>query len=217
MFSKDIFLKKTFFKATITFSSLCALAIGLWFIKACVLQNEDLARYKKLVLKKEGPETGLSSIYQTRQGISKDLWYVQEDNQRLHHRIESESSVLTMVSKKSKVDIVENLENITCFMQDKLYRGPDNAPMQQLRFFKANEGTYHYANQQFFAQTVQLSLLRSGGYNLPKQLEPSSAYLRGVAQDVSFFINDNVPKFHAEQFKASLNPSEAISPKTGKK
>ena len=92
----------------------------------------------------------------------------------------------------------------------------NSPPMQQLRFFHADEGTYHYGNQQFFAQTVELSLLQANGFHLPKKIDPSKAYLHGVAQDVSFFINDNIPKFHAEQFKAALK-TDATVLKTGKK
>ena len=133
------------------------------------------------------PRASISTTHQQRKNVKKEIYFVQEDNSRLHYRIYSESSLLTMQpqTEGKKIELNEKLEKIKCWMQDKLYySSPGTGPMQQIRFLEAEEGVYCYTSQQFLAQAVALSLFRLPDHDLPKDIR-ATPFLKGVAQDVS--------------------------------
>ena len=165
---------------------------------ACRLikEQEEAASKKSLV----------TTTHQHRKGVVKEIYFSQEDNTRLHYRIESESSSLTLKPDGRKLDLIEKLDKIKCWMQDKLYTTtPGSKPMQQMRFLEAEDGIYRYASQQFLAQSVGLSLFRLPGHELPLGLNRDIPFMRGVAQDVSFSVSGKTPQFHAQHFKALLS------------
>lgn len=182
----------------------------LWALQFCVVRSSDFATYRVSMEQGKQPtakETLSTSTHQMRQGVRKDIWFAQEDGSRLHYRIESASSLLTLVPNQNKVDVIENLEHIKCWMQDKLYSG-EGKTMQQARYLEADQGSYHYLTQQFIAQSVALSLHRLPGHLLPASFDPKTAFLRGIAQDVSFSVSGKLPQFQAQHFKATLKPNE---------
>lgn len=195
-------------KATlISVVSIIVCACGALFQLAYIHQS-DLAAYQEFLHQaKPVAKASPSTSSQKREGVRKDIWFTQEDRSRLHYRIQSEASTLTLLPVDDKLDIVENLESIQCWMQDKLYTA-DGLPMQQMRFFKANAGTYQYTTQQLVAQAVTLSVFRQAGHVIPLQLSPRSAFMQGVAKDVSFSVAGSHPQFRAEQFRATLMPRE---------
>lgn len=182
----------------------------LWAVHTCVIRASDIASYKSLVqsLQKKTPSQKQlsSSSHQTRQGVRKDIWFSQEDGSRLHTRIESQSSLLTLHPKGNRLEVVEELQKIHCWMQDRLYTvAGTGAPMQQMRYLEADTGTYLYSTQQFVAQSVTISLFRLPGHVLSLEQDPSSAFVRGIAQDVSFAVSGKSPQFQAKNFKASFS------------
>jgi len=194
------------FKRAIFITTLCMAAISsAWLVKLVYLSPSDRVKYEKLL------ETGRAvakatkgeQTHQTRSGVRKDLWLSQPDHSRLHYRIDSKSSVLTLLPIDDRVDIIENLQHIKCWMQDKLYVQGD-VVMQQMRFFEADQGIYQYSTQRFAANSVILSLFRVPGIQLPGSVDPSKAFLRGIAQDVSFSIAGKATQFQAQRFKATL-------------
>jgi hypothetical protein len=200
-----------FHKTRITVFSFFGLCLAGWIANYALMKKGDSDRFRTIIEQKLNPQAqAFSSAYQTRKGVTKDLWYTQEDSLRIHHRISSQSSILTLIAKKNRIDIVELLENLNCTMQDKLYYTSSHDPMQQMRFFSAAEGTYRYTTQQFVAQAVELSLYRLPSHRLPDRVDPKDSYLQGIAEDVSFFISDKIPQFHAEHFKANLKQSPQL-------
>ncbi len=166
--------------------------------EACRLikQQEEAASKKSLA----------TTTHQNRKGVVKEIYFSQEDQTRLHYRIESESSHLTLKPNGHKTDLIEKLEKIKCWMQDKVYTtSPGTKMMQQMRFLEAEEGIYRYASQQFLAQSVGLSLFRLSGHDLPNDLNREIPFMRGVAQDVSFSVSGKTPQFQAQHFKALLS------------
>jgi len=194
------------FKKAIFISALCmaATCVG-WLFKLVYLTDADRVKYVKLLEagRAVAKATKSEQTHQTRGGVRKDLWLSQEDHSRLHYRIESKSSVLTLLPIDDKVDIIENLQHIKCWMQDKLYTQGD-VVMQQMRFFEADQGIYQYSTQRFAANSVILSLFRVPGMQLPTTVDPSKAFLQGLAQDVSFSIAGKTTQFQAQKFKATL-------------
>ncbi len=194
------------FKKALTLTFFCAaLLTAGWIFKLSYPSSTNLQAYQ--ALKKAGKPIAYTNpqeeTHQYRSGVRKDLWLSQPDKTRLHYRIESTSSILTLIPCDDKLDIVENLKQLKCWMQDKLYL-QGTTPMQQMRFFVADEGLYQYSSQQFTASTVALSLFRLPGTELLPTTDSQSAFLRGIAEGVSFSIAGKTPQFHAQHFKANL-------------
>ena len=186
---------------------------ALWIFNCTFVRQDDLNRF--FAFKEKQHEIDNSSklvsknTYQTRSDVRKDIWTAEEDHKRLHYRIESKSSILKLVPGEKKAELVENLQDIKCWMQDKLYTGSSqNAPMQQVRYLEADRGTYRYSAQQFDARTVSISLLRLPGHRLSFDVGAQDAFLKGIAQRVSFSISDGTPQFQAQNFKASIKGNE---------
>ena len=91
---------------------------------------------------------------QMRSNVLKDI-YVSEKSQRLHHHIESPRSILTAFPSGNSFDLVEQMHNMKCYLQEKLdYSDDMDEPMQQIRFIESQEGIYHYSNHHFDAKQV---------------------------------------------------------------
>jgi hypothetical protein len=196
-------------------TTFCVLFLGiitlLWGYSLFRIRSEDIALIKQKIDEQELAisKSVFSTTQQQRKGVVKEIWFSQEDNSRLHYRIFSESSLLTIKPEGKSFDLIEKLEKIKCWMQDKLYEPtPGIGPMQQIRFLAAEEGLYRYSSQEFLAQTVSLSLFRLGGHELPKEVLASKPFLKGIAEDVSFAVSGKNPQFKAKHFKAELNTLE---------
>ncbi len=187
---------------------ICAALWGLWIAG---VRAEDIASIQKKIEeeKEANPKTLFSTTQQQRKGVVKEIWFTQDDGARLHYRIFSESSLLTLKPDGKGLDLVEKLEKIQCWMQDKIYPSPQGAGvMQQIRFLVAEEGLYRYNYQEFLAHTVALSLYRMAGSELPEKIKAEKPFLKGIADDVSFAVSGKNPQFQAKHFKAELNMSE---------
>jgi hypothetical protein len=200
--------------------SLCAFflvtsASLLWVFNCSFTRQKDHARYrafreKQHEISQSSSELVSKHAYQTREGVRKDIWTAEANNVRMHYRIESRSSLLKLTPGNKKMELVENLSGIRCWMQDKLLLTNETkgVPLQQVRYLEADTGSYLYNTQQFEASSVSLFLLRLPGHTLTFDVGPKDAFLRGIAQNVSFVISDGTPKFQAQNFKASIKGSE---------
>jgi hypothetical protein len=192
----------------------CFLSLGImtlvWGMSLFRVRPSDLEKVKKRIDEQNSTSSKnlFSTTQQQRKGVVKEIWFTQEDNSRLHYRIASESSLLTIQPVMNRFELIEKLEKIKCWMQDKLYEPNAGAgPVQQIRFLAAQEGLYRYTTQEFLAQSVDLSLYRIGGHELPKELT-TKPFLKGIAEGVSFAVSGKNPQFKAKQFKAELNTLE---------
>jgi hypothetical protein len=151
-----------------------------------------------------------SPICQNRLKVCKDLWFSEENQQRLHYRIESGSSSLTMAPKGHKVEVIERLELMRCWMQDKLLPSNKGELSQQTRYFTAREGVYHFLSQQLIADKATLSFYRMAGDQLPNigQLPAVEPFLSGEATKIAFSISGSTPTFQAFEFKAFLTNTD---------
>jgi hypothetical protein len=195
-------------------TNLCFLSLGIlaliWGLSLFRVRSSDLEKAKQSLKEQELPTSKnlFSSTQQQRKGVVKEIWFTQEDNSRLHYRIFSESSLLTIKPVGKSFELIEKLEKLKCWMQDKLYDpNATTGPTQQIRFLAAQEGLYRYTTQEFLAQSVALSLFRLSGHELPKEM-PSKPFLKGIAEDVSFAVSGKSPQFKARHFKAELNNLE---------
>ncbi len=194
---------------------LCLLLFGgislTWGFWVGRIRPDDVAWIKGKMKEQETTSSKnlFSTTKQERKGVVKEIWFTQEDNSRLQYRIFSESSLLTIKPEGKSFDLIEKLEKIKCWMQDKLYEPtPGAGPLQQIRFLAAEDGLYRYNTQEFLAQSVALSLYRLSGHDLPKEVVTEKPFLKGIADDVSFAVSGKNPQFQAKHFKAELNRSE---------
>src|SRR5579871_6350616 len=160
-----------FKRATTICTALLVLSTVFWGCLFMRVTQTDLVAAKKIQQEQEmlSSKNVVNTAHQDRKGVVKDIWFTQEDGLRLHTRIFSESSLLTIKPDGRKFDLIEKLEKITCWMQDKLYAStPTVGPMQQLRFLQAREGLYRFTTQEFLAQSVALSLYKLQGHELPQ-------------------------------------------------
>jgi hypothetical protein len=200
-----------FRQAMIFCSFLLTMITFAWGYFLFYVRSDDIALIKQKISEQElvTSKSVFATTQQQRKGVVKEIWFSQEDNSRLHYRISSESSLLTIKPEGRGFDLIEKLEKIKCWMQDKLYEpNAGVGPMQQMRFLAAQEGLYRYSSQEFLAQTVALSLFRLGGHELPKEVLTSKPFLKGIAEDVSFAVSGKNPQFKAKHFKAELNTLE---------
>lgn len=191
------------FKAACGVSTLfLALLAGM----CVVLRPSDVKQVDALYsTKKVASSQTIKSSDQRRKSVRKDAFFTQADGTRLHYRIDSDSSTLYLHPIDHKFDIVEDLKGIRCTMQEKITVSPLS---QQLKFFRAEEGIWSYAKQEFKAKSVNLFMLKLPGAELPVQTDENAAFLKGVASGVSFSFCGRKPNFHAEKFQASMRSGE---------
>lgn len=200
-----------FQKTTRFYLPLFIIIVSGWIFSIVYVTKKDLLSAQKILDKQKqlSSQTVWDTTYQKRQSVVKEIWFTQEDLSRLHYRICSQSSLLTLKPEGKKFEVVEKLENIQCWMQDKLYAATDSiGPMQQVRFLQAQEGLYRFTTQEFLAQSVFLSLYRLIGSELPYEMTPHLPFLKGRAEDVSFAVSGKNPQFMAQHFKAEFSPIE---------
>ena len=142
---------------------------------------------------------------QIRTGVSKDLWITDEALGRLHHHIESPHSILTIYNHGNRLELIEKMEGMKCYLQEKIESDADTF-IQQIRFIESTEGTYHYSDHHFNAPSVFLALFRIPGQTLFTDLKLEQAFLKGIAQNVSLSFAEDRPNFHAQKFKAHILP-----------
>ena len=186
--------------SSLSLLALCFLV--LWLFAWPKGHDRNVYRNYSTKTKKFSP----SSICQNRLKVCKDIWFTGAN--RLHYRIESTSSALTFEPRGSKIDIVEHLEQMRCWMQDKIITSP--SALQHTRYFTAREGIYNFLSQQLIADKATLSLYRMPGSSLPEigRMPAFDPFLSGEATKVAFSVAGSIPKFQASDFKASMSHKE---------
>ncbi len=176
---------------------------------ACYLvawpKESDCAAYRTFAEHSRDLTRASSPIHQKRSTVCKEIWFSDEGQIRLHYRIESAGSSLTLQPREKRIDVIEHLDDMCCWMQDKLFIAPSGQDFtQQTRYFAAKEGTYHFLTQNLMAQQATLSLYRIPGDALPEQgLMPTSPpFLSGQAETVALSVAGHTPSFQAHEFKA---------------
>lgn len=191
---------------TITLALLVPL-FALWIYQTSILHSSDLEKYKQLIEnRKIASSNAFSPTNQERKQVRKDIWFSQDESSRLHYQIASTGSQLTLTPVKNKFELVERLEGIKCWMQDKLISNNVRDDFtQQARFIEADSGVYRHTTQEFFANGVTLSLFRLPGHELPTApINEEEAILRGIAHNISFHFSGKTPHFQANQFEATM-------------
>lgn len=197
MFKKQIWL----------FSFLFLPFAAFWIYQTTCYQPSDAKTYETMVSQREiASSQSYVPTNQSRKQVRKDIWFSQDDCARLHYQIASKGSLLTLTPVKNRFEIVETLDGIRCWMQDKLIKdGIEQEPFQQARYIEAENGVYRHTTQEFIASGVTLSLFRMPGHKLPQQTpNTDDAILSGIARNISFHFGGKTPQFQAVDFNATL-------------
>jgi hypothetical protein len=179
--------------------------LGVWIYQVAIVRSSDIDLFRELVQKREIASSEVpTQTNQHRKQVRKDIWFSQNDGSRLHYQIASEGSLLSLKPIDNKFDIVESLQGVKCWMQDKL-----SGDGQQARLIEAKTGLYRYTTQEFTANSVLLSLFKLPGHVLPLEpLDTDEPFLSGIAKDISVIFNGKTPQFQAENFEATVASNE---------
>lgn len=172
-----------FARSLIFFSCLVTTSTFLIYSLFISIRPEGEAYYRKL-----SQESTRQHSHQTlekqparqlRTGVQKDIWTLDE-TERLHIRLRSTHSELVLKQKGQKFEAVEKLQNLECWVQEKI---DPLLQSQRIRHLSAEEGAYHFPSQRFHTQNVHLSFFRLPGTTLPLTIE-TPPFLHGIAQEM---------------------------------
>ncbi|MBS0629809.1 MAG: hypothetical protein JSS30_06255 [Verrucomicrobia bacterium] len=185
----------------IIFSAILLPMIGIWIYQIAALRASDVNHLNEMIQERNIASAEVpSQTNQHRKQVRKDIWFSQSDGSRLHYQIASTGSLLSLTPIGNKFDIVESLQGVKCWMQDKL-----SSEGQQARLIEAETGLYRYTTQEFTANSVLLSLFKLPGHVLPLEpLESDEPFLSGIAKDISVIFSGKTPQFQAENFEATV-------------
>ena len=167
----------------------------------------DKSKVLNLLERQIQSKTGFLSAHQKRLKVTKDIWLTQDDNSRLHHRIASKSSLLVLKPNGGKLKFIEELDQISCLMQERIYYN-NELPMQQVRLLEANSGEYHFSEKQLLSQGVSISVYKLNTHTLPQEILSTSPIFSGNAENISLTTSDKTPDFQAKGFTAYMYPKD---------
>ena len=189
-------------------SAIGVLCLGtIWIAYLCYFKGNSISETQRVRLKQSVTDSAVATAKQSRKQVRKDIWISQPNHQRLQNRMDSEVSILTLQPKKNSVEIIEQLYNVKCWSQEKIYTA-NRAPAYQMRFLQAKEGSYKYETQTFEASKASLALYKIPGLSLITNLYNHQAFLQGTADEISFTVQSGVPCFEAHHFNASLSSGD---------
>lgn len=144
--------------------------------------------------------------------VTKDLW-INTGEEFFHYLIVSEDSILHLnQTQSSQTKVIEEMENITCYLQQKkYYKQPEDPlsppePMQQVCVLKIKSGTYNYFTKLFLGDEAFIDIYELPGHELTKHLSLYEApkLLKGECDNVSFFFEEQKPNLKTNNLKAKI-------------
>ncbi len=135
------------------------------------------------------------SLTQQRQGVQKDIWTT-KGGPRLHTRLNAERSDVAIKGHK---EIVETLQNITCWTQQAV-----DTSTQEVRYFTTHEGVYVFPSHRFLAEEVHLAFYQLPGSSLPASPPTTPPFLSGIAEEVILSAGLECPAFTAHHLRANV-------------
>ena len=184
--------------------AIITLVWGSFFLR---IRPIDKSKVLNLLEREMQSKTGFLSVSQKRLKVTKDIWFTQDDNSRLHHRIKSKSSLLVLKPHGEKLKLIEELNQIHCLMQERIYYN-NELPMQQVRLLKASSGEYHFSEKQLLSQGVSISIYKLNTHSLPQEILSTLPIFSGNAENISLTTSGKTPEFQAKGFMAHIYPKD---------
>lgn len=176
------------------------LAWGWFFLR---VRPVDRSKVLNLLERQIQSKKEFLSAHQTRLKVTKNIWLTQDDNSRLHHRIVSKSSLLVLKPNGGKLKLIEELNQINCLMQERIYYN-NGLAMQQVRSLKAKAGEYHFLEKQLLSQGVSISVYKLNTHILPQEILSITPIFSGNAENISLITLGKTPEFQAKGFIAHM-------------
>lgn len=138
-----------------------------WF--TFVSRPQDAKTFEALVRssdpsKREEAGGLITYCQQFRENVTKDVWLRQE--KPLYCHIESVDSTLFFFSQGKQVEMIEELDQMECTLQEKLFYSDDGKPMQTVNYIRAARACYNYNTQVLTADNAQLWKYQLPGHTL---------------------------------------------------
>ena len=191
--------------------------------------NEDVVSYRETMAKAAGKgsvERTVSSQH-FRQNLQKDV-FLTRGGGVYQFRLKSGDAELALERIKGKVDIVETMDDVRCWLQEEfLYRFPNGSmissqdqfwsalapvavvakavPMQRNVYLEAKRATYDYDSERFVADDAKIWRYIVPGHHLEETVNKKSALISGTAEHVVISFGSQGLLFKADGFKAEIS------------
>jgi hypothetical protein len=202
-------MKYNTFSYTLFLSSFALLGSIVYLcIRLGFFTPSDQEEYQKLLVNIEGElERNVPSLStQERIGVRKDLFFY-KNGSRQQLKVLSDYSELQLHRIQNRVELMEEMRDIQCYMQEKLFSShATKTPMQSVLFLEAATARYFYKTEDLIAENVKIQRFLAHGDNLNNDLHVIKPLISGIAEKIRFFYDQNGPNVKTEQFKATLNP-----------
>lgn len=198
----------------LSFTLMACCIVGLYF-HVSTYSEQDREEYLQLMkeanpalAKNNASTTTPYTATQQHHGMRKDFFFMQND-QRLQLQICSSHADLTLNNNGTDIELIEIMQNVTCYMQEELYPSHpeelNSIPMQMIRYFEADNAIYSYKSGLFQAQAIKISRYLVPGHTLTNQLAAFDPLMHGTATSVQFFLKDSDLDFQASDLNATFS------------
>lgn len=205
---------------------LSLLAMGIFIFSVIRIQPTDYETYRKIVPESNVEESQSLFSKHQRSNVHKQICLKKDSP--LQISIQSTHSELLLTHKHHQITAVEELEGVTCIMQDEVfyhlsdgtkipfekassYPPADLIPMQAVRYMEAEKAVFDYKTQHFFAEGVKLWEYLLPGHQLVTHVTPETpAVMTGTAKSAVIKINGKKFDFQASQMRVSIYNNKEI-------
>ncbi len=183
---------------------LSAVGAGLFSV---VFRSTDADKDAYKMLVDSGQASTSSSqrgVHQHRFATLRDVMFT-DGSQRLRMRLWSKQGDLLFRQQHGEQELVEDMEDVHCIMQEKLFE-KEGQPFQQIRVITADTATYSYEQELLTAKDVFIQQYVIPGHTLVEQLDGYVPSMRGKAASAEFSLGGENVRVQLQQFKAWMGP-----------
>lgn len=166
------------------FTLLCALLIfcslTFFFVKHLGhYAEEDVRKYKELVLGGNAENGTTYTSSQQRIGIQKDIFYTQGKD-RLKLLLVSDAADLHLEAHEGRFEVIEKMNDVKCCLQEGLsvedIDETNAIPVQKIFFLKADTASYNYKSEMLIADNIKGRHYLAVGHVLDHIPEPIKTF-----------------------------------------
>lgn len=191
-------MNKPLVYAVVTFLFLFCLVI--FFLTD--LRKKDEMRYETLLrMTRTSSKQSPFGVKQERKGVHKQVFFSKDG---LRHMILMQCPT-SKISLTEGSELVEQLEDVKCQMQEKLYFDEQNRPKQEVRELQTKKALLSYQDQLFKGDDVTLTQFERDGHDLLSHYKTQKMLMQGKAQQAQFHLEEDV-QFQASHLKATFFP-----------
>lgn len=188
--------------------------MGLSLYYTCFyILPKDIKEYEKEIKKSEqkrAREKTSSPCDQERARVKKEIWSPCDEH-RLYTLITAASSKLHIERHCGKIELKEDLQDVFCLIQDKIYQTTNAELMQNLKTLTCPGGVYDYSEKSFRSGKVVMGLYTLAGSTPPLEIALIPPQMKGFAKKTTLSFKDHLLFFKAEAFSADVMTKEALN------